>query len=87
MTQDQLMKHFEAMGARVRFRRLERLPRSIRNDSEPPKFMIDIRSDRKGEFFDFAMGPQAPEFKLLQARPKNRHLLLLTGDGQRFLRG
>jgi hypothetical protein len=49
--------------------------------------MIDIRSDRKGELFDFAMGPQAPEFKLLQARPKDHHLLLLTGDGQRFLRG
>ena len=87
MNQEQLAKHFAAMGARVRFRQLEQRSRSSWDDSEPPKFTIDIQRDRKGEFFDFAMGPEAPEFKLLQTKPKDRHLLLLTNDGQRFLCG
>jgi hypothetical protein len=87
MTKEQLAKHFKAMGARIRFRRLEQLPRTTRNSDEPPKFTIDIRRDRRGEFFDFTMGAQAPEFKLLQAKTKDRHLLLLTTEGQRFLFG
>ncbi len=86
MKQEQLSRHFEALGARVKFRKPD--PPSLRTrEPEPPSFTIDVARDRHGEYFDFALSDAAPEFKLLQAKPKDRHLLLLTSQGQRFLCG
>ena len=50
-------------------------------------FIIDIESDKKGSYFDIAISPKAPGFEVLQTLPKERHLLLYSRDGQRFLCG
>lgn len=80
---EQLARHFDAMGARVRFgRRVTGSRRRV-----PQSFTIDVGRDRRGEYFDFVLGEQPPELELLQARPQERHLLLLASDGGRFLCG
>jgi len=84
MRQDSLSRHFEAMGARVRFTRLERRPFQR---GRGPSYTIDIQRDRRGPFFDFALTDRAPEFEILQTVPKERHLLLLTSRGERYLCG
>ena len=86
MDNEVLTKHFKAIGVRIKFRSLE-APSSWRRSSELPLFTLDIATDRRGEFFDIARGPDAPEFELLQSKPKERHLLLYARDGQRFLCG
>jgi hypothetical protein len=45
-----LKKHFEKMGARVKFRALLRDRR--RRDSRTTPFIIDIDNDKKSSFFD-----------------------------------
>jgi hypothetical protein len=86
MNNETLQKHIEAMGARAKFRPLTRESR-WQPEITPTSFTIDVRSDRRGEYFDFALGEIPPKFELLQARPKEQHLLLYTRDGQRFLLG
>jgi len=85
MRQDSLSKHFEAIGARVKFGPLKR-PRWPRNGQLAP-YTIDIKRDRQGPFFDFGLTDRAPEFEVLQVVPKERHLLLFTSEGERFLCG
>lgn len=80
MRQDSLSKHFEAIGARVKFRPLER-PRWPRNGPLAP-YTIDIKRDSHGPFFDFGLTDKAPEFEVLQVVPKERHLLLFTVMGR-----
>ena len=80
-----LKKHFEKIGARVKFRPLVRDRR--RRDSMTASFIIDIENDKKGSYFDIALSPKAPEFEILQALAKENHLLLYSRDGQRFLCG
>lgn len=80
-----LKRHFEKIGARVKFRPLIRDRR--RPDSGTISFIIDINIDKRGPYFDIAMSPNAPEFEVLQTLPKERHLLLYSRDGQRFLCG
>ena len=86
MERDIIRRHFESIGARVRFRTLERERRSRRPD-EPGSFLIDIVTDKRGSVFDIAQASAAPELVVLQTRPKERHLLLYSRDGQRFLCG
>ncbi len=86
MNNETLQKHIEAMGARAKFRPLTERER-WQPDITPTSFTIDVRTDRRGEYFDFALGETPPEFELLQVRPKEQHLLLYTRDGQRFLLG
>lgn len=85
MEQDVLAKHFQAMGSRVKFRPLRQ--GRARPGTDPTSFVIDIGNDVRGEYFDFAIGPDAPAFHILQALPRERHLLLHAADGQRFLCG
>ncbi len=80
-----LKKHFGKLGARVKFRSLVRDRRQQK--SMTASFIIDIKSDKKGSYFDIAMSPKVPEFEVLQTLPKERHLLLFSRDGQRFLCG
>ena len=80
-----LKRHFEKIGARVKFRPLIRDRR--RPDSGTTSFVIDINLDKLGPYFDIAMSPNVPEFEILQTLPKERHLLLYSRDGQRFLCG
>src|SRR5262245_42722670 len=82
-----LSKHFAAMGGRVKFRPFAP-PRRWRREAPPRDgFAIDIRRDREGEYFDFAVGTNPPEFQVLQVVPQGRHLLLRAEGGRRFLCG
>jgi hypothetical protein len=85
MENEALAKHVESMGARVKFRAIGRgrQERGLPSDA----IRIDVLSDKQGEYYDIARGSDAPEFELLQAKPKERHLLLYARDGQRFLLG
>jgi hypothetical protein len=53
----------------------------------PDAYTIGIGTDARGRYFDIARGEETPELELLQVVPKERHLLLLARDGQRFLCG
>ena len=85
MKHEVLTKHFEAMGIRIKFRPVK--PGPAGPGAEPTSLVIDIGSDARGEYFDFALGQDAPEVQVLQALAKERHLLLHAADGQRFLCG
>jgi len=85
MEQDVLAKHFQAMGSRIKFRALK--PRRASSGGGLTSFAIDIGNDTRGEYFDIALDQGAPGFHVLQALPKERHLLLHATDGQRFLCG
>ena len=86
MTRKHSAKHFEAMGARIKFR--EYAPTTdIWHPKLTPPFEIDVAHDRRGEYFDFGLTSEAPEFEILQALPKEKHLLLYSSDRQRFLCG
>ncbi len=52
-----------------------------------PAFTIDISEDRKGQYFDIRRRFDDIDFEILQALPKQRHLLLMTSRGRRFLCG
>jgi len=85
MTNESLQKHFESMGARVKFRSDE--TRARWSGAPLNSFTIDIKRDPRGEFFEIARGKDAPALELLQVKPQERHLLLYATDGQRFLCG
>ena len=73
MNAEHIESKFTAMGARFRTRII---PPSRRSGS----YAVDIRSDRRGEFFELRV-PQNLSGKLdvtvLQVRPRERHLLLM----------
>jgi len=79
-------RHFESIGARVRFRSLEASLRSWET-ARAGAFTIDVASDRRGSYFDIALSRSAPELVVLQDEPRERHLLLMSRDGHRFLCG
>ena len=87
MHDDRLAQHFEAMGSRIRFRALAPARRWIHMDATTATFTLDVLKDKKGEYFELARGDGAPRFELLQIRPKQRHLLLMSSDGERYLCG
>jgi hypothetical protein len=69
------------MGGRLKVRPIEeRLARST-------PFLLDVVEDARGELFELSVAPTAPEFQVLQVAPKEKHLLLRSLDGQRFLCG
>jgi hypothetical protein len=78
----QLLKSkFGRMGARVEF---GPLGRGFRSET---RFTLDVRSDRKGEYFDIkALDYQQVEMTVLDVRPEMRHLLLMAPVGK-FLCG
>lgn len=78
MNTQQLEKHFGRIGARVKVAG----PKKWQRDD----YQIDIRTDRKGEYFDLSL-LRPTNFQLLQAREDQKHLLLLGEDGKRFLCG
>ncbi len=86
MHEQSIRRHFESMGARVRFRRQERdVNRWRRRDFYG--LAIDVARDRRGSCFEITVGQDPPELTVMQARPKERHLLLYADDGNRFLCG
>lgn len=93
---------FAEIGARAKVRDLPR-PRVVRQwtptwlRSDPPLSRafngprLDVRRDRKGEYFDIAV-PEGVEVEVLDADKSSRHLLLLArldakGDKARYLCG
>ncbi len=78
----QLENMFERMGARVKVRNTV----SLRSPAG-----IDIRSDRRGEYFDIGVeANDAVEYEVVDIRPRLKHLLLMArrDDGkQKFLCG
>ena len=61
-----LQKHFEKMGARAK----------IETSSRNLDFSIDIRKDRKGEFFLLTCGNDT-DLSVVDVLPEDRHLLLM----------
>lgn len=51
----------------------------IRNGEEAPRIALDIRRDKCGEYFEIRTAPGgAQDIVVLNVRPKERHLLLLS---------
>jgi hypothetical protein len=65
-----LEKRFAEMGARIKVR----FQVVLRPNTARP-FIIDVRNDRKGEFFDLQMTGD-PELNVISIDPADRHLLL-----------
>ena len=86
MTEESLQKHFKSMGARVKLRSADTEAHRWRRPTAK-SFIIDIKQDKRGEYFDILQGRAAPKLELLQVKPKEHHLLLYSRDGQRFLCG
>jgi hypothetical protein len=78
----QLVQHkFGLMGARVEIGEYARLSRP------EAQFTVDVRSDRKGEYFDIrVLESELFDLRVLDVRPEMRHLLLMVPDGK-FLCG
>ena len=82
MSSETLERRFAAIGARVKI-------------AEGPwrgEPRIDVRTDRRGEYFDlgFADGASSVEVEVVDVRPQARHLLLLArvnGEKSKFLCG
>ncbi|MCK9458271.1 MAG: hypothetical protein M0R80_01295 [Proteobacteria bacterium] len=78
-----LSKKFEAMGARVKVATLgddPRLRAGQRFTAGLPRnqsVRVDVRKDKEGTYFDLQVGNDV-ELQVLDVRPKDRHLLLLT---------
>lgn len=81
MDTDLLKEKFEKMGARAKV-----------HLDDGRELAIDIRRDRKGEYFELRVNPR-PGFRLdaIDVRPRDRHLLLMArdqgGPARRFLCG
>jgi hypothetical protein len=87
-------KQFEKIGARVRIH--PPVPTRRRHWQawvEPtPAVRLDVQRDRHGEFFDIAVDKLFASLEVLDAQPRQRHLLLLsrnvfTGTKEKFLCG
>jgi hypothetical protein len=79
-----LRRHFESLGTRFKVGPLENIRR--RRPQDLP-YAIDVKEDTRGKYFDLAVADDRTSFQLLQAKPQERHLLLLSNDGRRFLCG
>jgi hypothetical protein len=96
MNTDTIEKHFGQIGARIDVRRAQP-PRGQRGMwwSPPGEYSLDIERDRAGEQFVLTVPESIEfdvEFTILQAKPKQRHLLLMArrdqhSDIDRFLCG
>lgn len=71
----ELERDFQKIGARVQ---VVRNGARTRRDALP--FRVDLLSDRNGEVFDIRASADQ-QFLVVDARPRERHLLLLVRDG------
>ena len=68
---------FVRIGARLKL--ADRMPRAARTAGV---VSLDVRADRRGEFFEIAVRPDAPTtVEVIDVRPADRHLLLLVREG------
>ena len=68
-----ISQSFEEMGARARIAVMDRPDRSGR------AVLVDVRKDKKGEYFDIRIR-SAVELLVLDEQPADRHLLLMARD-------
>jgi hypothetical protein len=72
-----LNKKFECIGARLKI--VAPPPRQMRNATT--QLALDIREDRRGEFFEIMpLTESPPEIEVLDVQPTDRHLLLLVRE-------
>ena len=82
MSSETLERRFAAVGARVK----------VADGPWRGEPRIDVRADARGEYFDvrFAGGESEVELEVVDAQPRDRHLLLLArvgGEKSKFLCG
>lgn len=85
-----LEKMVSKIGGRLKTGRL--MPERIRSQRKMEEnFSLDVRTDEHGEYFLLSLQDNEPtEFIVLDVRPRERHLLLLSRNGKekhRFLLG
>lgn len=87
-------KHFGKMGARARVRDMDpvRGRRLRRPVGEPSPIRLDVAQDREGEYFDIQVDAKRVSLEVLDVRPQQRHLLLMSrnvrdGGKEKFLCG
>jgi hypothetical protein len=69
---------FARIGARLKV-----ADRPTRRNRTPSAISLDVRTDRKGEFFEVVKQPGGEaEIAVLDVQPTDRHLLLLVRDGK-----
>ena len=74
-----LKSKFEAMGARLKVGELR--PRRWQRMNDAVSFTVDIKEDKRGEFFELLVRPDAdPDLQILDLQPADRHLLLLSKE-------
>jgi hypothetical protein len=80
MNTQQIESKFDAMGARLKVREIpSRWRQGDRTWINPRDFAVDIRRDRKGQFFELRVPThlsQALDVTVMQSEPSRRHLLL-----------
>jgi len=78
---DYVTPKFESIGARVKFRKPQQRTRSwrdrLRTDND---FNVDVRRDKKGEYFDI-LHRDGVEFSVINIDRDIKHLLLMVKNG------
>jgi hypothetical protein len=83
MNSETIANQFARMGARFRV---------VRQATSRPgaNYALDIRADRRGQYFELSTLVSSLEYAVLQVQPQDRHLVLLVKNAQvkdRFLCG
>jgi hypothetical protein len=82
MNANNIESKFAAMGARIKVRKIaSRWRQGDRTWVSPADFAVDIRRDGNGEFFELRVPTHLSEtldVSVIQAEPKQRHLLLFV---------
>lgn len=96
MLATELIPFFASMGARLKVTgeqwrrwggpaRLQPHPDEVLHFERPRggrPFTLDIRQDKEGEHFWLGVTPDAPDFRILQVRKDERHLLLYAAGNR-----
>ena len=82
MNANNIESKFTAMGARIKVREIaSRWRQGARAWVSPADFAVDIRRDNAGEFFELRVPTHLRDtldVSVIQAEPKQRHLLLFV---------
>jgi hypothetical protein len=85
MNANHIESKFAEMGARLKVREIPTrrvvVPVWMRRHSAQPDYAVDLRRDRHGQFFELRVPDSmrdSIEVSVMQAQPKQRHLLLLV---------
>ena len=75
-------RQFAKMGARVQMRPPDSSRRFRRAGQrvDPPAIRLDVVNDRRGECFDICVDESRAKIEILDVRPRQRHLLLMSRD-------